>query len=739
MNARQAATLFLCAIASGSALGQESQPGNPNPQPPRPPRVQYGPANPPADREGMWPAPTAEDWRKPCLLTFQRTWEDAVAVAKESGRPILVCINMDGEIASEHYAGVRYRSPEIAPLYEPYVLVIASVYRHTPRDHDDQGRRILCPRFGSVTCGEHIDIEPGIFEKFCDGQRVAPRHICVELDGSESYDVYYANDTASVFQAIREGIEKRPPLPPPIVRGDRPVLERVASRDVRDRAAVEAAFAGGSPEERKSLLEAATNHPDVAQVDLLRLAIFGLDPDRSREARKALAGLETPDAARLVSDAMRVPMEAAEREALLKALQTMGTKSPLARWLSTVQQGLLGRSTSVDPQTWWEAASRREQQATSPWHDGAGLAVHMEERAQASKATQESPDAHLDLAEISLLLAVQEPDGFGDPRRARFFRRHMLESALSEIAAAERLGAKGWRADSVAALALYHDGKEAEAYPRAEAAVKAIPAGDASWASMAVVTVFAESRWKAIKAAVREEKPWQSQWLADLHAAYSLLLRHPLGTDGQVAWHYDFLAWLGADHRAQRVLDEGLGRFAESTALHERLRDRILKESGPDGLEAYYAKMLEERKEGGRVGALAGGASVVAAEHHRRMGRFEEALDCYGRAISYYESAIAGDPAEREAADRAIALVHAARARVLLELKQEGKALEAMLASFARSPSSAGTRDGMGIKPGETAQMLLSRLRAGGGEEEAKRLEEALASLDPALLVPDGE
>ena len=124
-------------------------------------------------RQGMWPAPTAVDWKKPCLLTFQRTWADAVAVSKETGKPILCCINMDGEIASEHYAGIRYRQPDIAVLYVPYVTVMASVYRHTPSDYDEQGQRILCPRFGSVTCGEHIAIEPGLYEKFMDGRRIA--------------------------------------------------------------------------------------------------------------------------------------------------------------------------------------------------------------------------------------------------------------------------------------------------------------------------------------------------------------------------------------------------------------------------------------------------------------------------------------------------------------------------------------------------------------------------------------
>src|SRR5262247_1181749 len=110
-------------------------------------------------REQIWYPPTADDWKKPVLVTFQRTWDDAVALAQQSKRAILICVNMDGEPASEHYAGVRYRQPDIARLYEPYVCVIASVYRHNPRDFDEEGRRIPCPRFGCVTCGEHMAIE----------------------------------------------------------------------------------------------------------------------------------------------------------------------------------------------------------------------------------------------------------------------------------------------------------------------------------------------------------------------------------------------------------------------------------------------------------------------------------------------------------------------------------------------------------------------------------------------------
>ncbi|MBL8738194.1 MAG: hypothetical protein JNL12_17305, partial [Planctomycetes bacterium] len=177
--------------------------------------------------EQMWYAPTAEDWKKPVAIRWQRTWDDAVRLSQQTKQPILVCVNMDGEIASEHYAGVRYRDPELAKLWEPYVCVIASVYRHNPRDHDEQGRRIPCPRLGNVTCGEHIAMEPIVFEKFLDGKRISPRHIMVELDGKEVFDVFYTWDTQSVFDTLRDGIQKRAFQAPPVVKGDRSLREKL--------------------------------------------------------------------------------------------------------------------------------------------------------------------------------------------------------------------------------------------------------------------------------------------------------------------------------------------------------------------------------------------------------------------------------------------------------------------------------------------------------------------------------
>lgn len=728
---RRFVPLMLCvALWAGTAAAQET----PGEAPALP-----GDARPLAEvgRESMWPAPTAEDWKKPCLVTWQRTWEDAVLVAKETGRPILVCINMDGEIASEHYAGVRYRQPEVAALYEPYVTVIASVYRHNPADYDDEGQRIPCPRFGGVTCGEHIAIEPIIFEKFCDGRRIAPRHICVELDGNESYDVYFANDTASVFRAIHDGIAGRPPLPPQVVRSDRPILERVPSSDVRDRVAVEQAYAEGDAAARRALLDAALKAGPDRQVELLRLAVFGLDVDLARAARRTLAGVANPDATRLVADALRLPMPPEERDALLDALKRLGEKSPLARYLAIVHRGLSEGSTAVDPTAWPEMGAGGTYPSPAPGLHATELQETLESGAQASEDRPDDPALRVELAEASLALSMRAPEIYTDPQTAGLLARYLQEDARRWAREAEGLGATGWRVNAVLALAAYYGDDLDDAYARAEKAMKELPAGDTSWTSMAVVTVFAESRWKAIKAAVRENREWPAEWLRDLHAAYSTLVRHPLGTDAQVVWHYDLLDWLGAFRGAERVLRMGYERFPMSVDLHQRMRDHYLKLRGPDGLEAAYEEMRREREDPAAIAAFAGAASVAAAEHHRRKADYGPARAAYGRAIAHYERFAEAWPVRRGSADAAVALALAGRARVADQLGDLDGAAADIVASLERSPDTAGTRDGMGITPGETAQMVLARLRAQGPAEGAARVEAALAKVDPDLLVPD--
>ncbi len=700
--------------------------------------AQQGVPDPGVNRERMWYAPAAADWVKPCLVPWQRTWEDAVAVARETGRPILICVNMDGEIASEHYAGVRYRQPEIAALYEPYVCVVASVYRHTPRDYDDQGRRIACPRFGTVTCSEHVWIEPFLYERYFEGQRVAPRHIMIELEGGEQYDVFYAWDTDSVFGAIREGIAQRPPPPPRPERGDRSLAERVASRDARDREVVERAYAAGDRELQSALLDAAAAQGAAAPVDLLRQAVFGLDLELGKKALQALAQAEAPAAVDLIAEALRAPLQDSEQDALIRALERHGAASPRARTLAVVHRGLAGRASEVDVEAWRGALGDAPSEgAGGSGGDYSAAAAELERSTAAAATRPADPAAALTMAESALAFAIAPegpPRGLTGRAAASRLERLRFADALAAIREAESLGASGWRVDAAAALASWYLGDLAFAYARAEMAVRALPPGESGWNAMAVLGLFAEARRAAIAQALREKSDWPPQWLTDVHAAYAVLARHPLGEAGHAVAHHDFLISLNAHGPAERVLKDALRRFPESWDLHDRWRNRLLADRGVAALEPAYAAWLGEPDAPACLRWYAGVASFVTAEVQRRAREPQSAVGAYERAAIHFERAIAADARNRDSADHYAALSLAGRARVALEGGDLDLATAQLLAAFARRPASAASLDGLNLSPADTARALRARLLRDERADLLAMLDAALEQVDPALL-----
>ena len=679
---------------------------------------------PGATRETMWPAPTAEDWKKPCLVHWQRTWDDAVAVSKETGKPILICVNMDGEIASEHYAGIRYRDPSIVALYDPYVCVIASVYRHNPRDYDEQGRRILCPRFGTVTCGEHIWIEPTLYDKYFEGKRIAPRHIMIELDQKEVYDVYYAWDTQTIFTALKSGIANRPP-PPDITRLDRPLDLKVTSRESGDRTAIEEAYLSGTPEQRRELLKIVIAHPSATSTDLLRLAVHGLDLELARLARQSLAQSSDPAAIDLILDALRVPLDTAERDALVAALVRIGEVSPRAKTLAAVFQGLNQRSGTLDSASWskaLESAGARAKETALP-----ALETQLAHQEYAAAAKPDDATARLEFAETVLEHALRATS---DKRFARLEFEDAQRSALE----AEKLGAKGWRVDAAIALSAAKLGDDEQAWSRAEKAVANLPADVQGWSAAEVLELFAEGRQASIQKAMREKKDWPPQWLSDANSAWGVLERHPLALDRNYAAHHDFLLQLGAFSQASSVLDAGLARFPSSWVMHERLRGRILRDKGVDGLEPAYAELLGSKPDWKDLEWFAGFSSLVTAEYQRKASKMDEALAAYQRAIQHYERCIAANPETRASSDHYVALALAGRARVFYERHEEEPAVTELLASFARKPEAAGSLDGLNLSPADTSRMLRARLVALRRDDLVARLDAALAKIPAELL-----
>ena len=119
-------------------------------------------------------------------IHWQRSLPDAKALAAATGRPLLLALNMDGESASDRIVHEQYRDPAFVALTRKCVCVGASVFRHNARDHDDQGRRICCPRFPGITCGEHIALEPVIFDAYLSDGDAWYRPLTMVVQGTLS-------------------------------------------------------------------------------------------------------------------------------------------------------------------------------------------------------------------------------------------------------------------------------------------------------------------------------------------------------------------------------------------------------------------------------------------------------------------------------------------------------------------------------------------------------------------------
>jgi hypothetical protein len=249
-----------------------------------------------------------------------------------------------------------------------------------------------------------------------------------------------------------------------------------------------------------------------------------------------------------------------------------------------------------------------------------------------------------------------------------------------------------------------------------------------------VVAIFAQARQQAIQQAVADKADWPPEWLTDVRAAYAVLAAHPYGTDEQVAANYDFLNWLGAVGRSRRVLWDGLERFPDSAALHERLRTRVLWARTPDDLEAMYTTMLADEGASSSLHWFAGLASMAAAEAHRRGSDDTAARSAYDRALVQLTLDAEANPDTAELADREAALALAGRARLALERGDEDTAVADLVASFQRNAQAAATLDGLNISPSDTARMLYARLIANQRDDLLRTLQDALSTLDPTLL-----
>ncbi len=507
------------------------------------------------------------------------------------------------------------------------------------------------------------------------------------------------------------------------------MIERVAGADVMDREALEVAYRQGTREARRALLESAAAHRDVDQIDMLRQAILGFDVELAKLARRALAQCESEGAVDLIAEALKLPMDKSERDLLLAAAARLAEKFPRAQTLLALHQGLAGASKLIDATAWSKAADERAASARGTYESGSRL----ETRASASETRPDDANARLELAASFLERA-------GELGMQKPFARVLLEDARRNALDAQKLGASGWKLHAVLAVTAAEVGTREEALREAVLAVEggltpsSVDDGSLDRASVRVFALFASARQTAIGKAYKERKPWPPEWLSDVHAAYAVLARHPFGTDVNVADHFDFLRWLGATPRASEVLTQGLARFPESRVLHERLRNKLLWERGPDALEQTYATLLAKEDAAPTLEWFAGYASLIAAEHQRRSGQADKASGAYERSEAHFAKYMERFPLDRDDASHYVAFTHAGRARLAFEAGELERATSETLAAFHARPASAAALDGLNISAVDTAKMLRARLEAEAKAELLAKLQAGLDALDPSLL-----
>ncbi len=632
----------------------------------------------------------------PPTVRWQRTLADAEAVAKARHQPLFICVNMNGEAASERLASGRYRSPEFAKLAAGFVAVIASPDRHNPLDHDAEGRRIPCPRFGCVTCGEHIAIEPLLFEKYFANNRVAPRHMGIGVDGKTVlFDIFLTNDFETIDAALREHGK-------PVEGG------AVPAEESSERERAEAAYLAAAIADRSKLLAAAAKAKH-RPYDLLRLGMKDADAGVRASARKAFAAVAEASALPMLVEILDAEAERDARKDLVPALARIADDKPETKLALLVHQAMVQPAKVVDRDAWLAALQQPPPVPAPPDED---LEERLDRLTASATANPKDAAVLIDLADAHLRFVKER---FAAGRDIRFVLVDAQQAANKAVAAAP----DDWRARALAAVTAQMQGERAAA---AEHARKALPglqaAGLAGSIDAATVLVaLAEGAAEAIYSAEAKKARWSGELLAEADAAYDVLAAHPAGSATQVAAHASVLSFLGLRGAARAALLSGLARFTADVALHDALRAQVTATSGVPALTAVYAELGQRTRDEASLRWFAGRAELVVAEFHKRAGVDAPALAAYGRALAGFEASRKANPEYAASATWYEAFAQAGRARVCLDTGDLAAAAAAIGDAIARKPDIAEQEDGLGRTPLFTLKQVWGKL----GEDEATK------------------
>ncbi|MEZ6036372.1 MAG: hypothetical protein R3F29_02750 [Planctomycetota bacterium] len=637
-------------------------------------------------------------------VNWQRNLDDALAIQRTTGLPLLIAVNMDGEVFNERFAGDVYHDPKFIESTRGYICVVASPERHTERDYDALGNRVECPRFGGCTCSEHIDIEPELYRRWFDGKRNAPRHVGVDKDGKVLFDRFL---DASMQTAI-DAIAKHRGTPPDSLAPSDDLAVLFARRDAMARELLEARYRRGDEAARAKLLDAAgqaKNEP----FDLLRMGLFDPAPQLSRHAALALAKVGTAATLIDIEDALARTADVDVQKALLARLEALGRSTPEAARLATHFAAAEDRL----PAPW-----------SNPWD------------AAAFTGTRADVEAELDRAEAALRKDKQD-----QPTRLRLATAQVAFAAV--LIAEGGTGVDLWCADAQRnAAQITQEPLQPEA--QAVLTIAAWYLGDGTAASKAAVAALAAPK------STQRPAPWLATAFADVllqltaqqaygrvqqdanaslrgelgrvQATLRLLDERHAGEERGLLAGIGLLEFAGLRAEARTRLDALARRFPGSVTVHERWRSRLMIDLGAEQMRHAYARWVPSCADQATAQWFAGYAALLAGERHSLDERWIEAGNAYGDAIERFVASAAQNPDYADTANHFAVLALAGRAVVRHRRDDLRGAVDDLLHAARLRPASLDEDDGLKRKPRAIAARIEQQLRDAGHTEQADRL-----------------
>lgn len=714
------------------------------------------------------PVPQSREVPLERQIRWQRSLEDAQAIAKAESRPILVVVNMDGESASERIVRERYRDPAWVAMTRPVTCIVASAFRHTPRDHDDQGRRIACPRLGEVTCAEHIALEPVLYDAYLGGERIAPRHALILPDGTKAFDLFLLFDLRELDKKLAESAKLAPP-PSPSRPRRAALLEGAGARDHRGRLDFEErVLADASAPHVDEALDALGQAGDAGSIEVLRILV----------AR----GVSGPVAERVGAIAERLglgaPLAAAVRERLMGAgaypgapglgedaalLPLLDAGSPATRSL-LIAYWALGTEEDREPSgkalRLLLGAAEVERVVAAIAKEGGPL--DLEEASSAKpgesrpKPAEELPSAEALERELEDLDAAlkQRPD---DPDLFARYGRTSLRLARRRMEAGVA-GAEFLLQDAEHWLARAAEKRPKDASVLIERARTAYYLGKFEeeerlgheLAGLGPRDLVEAQRWigdacaRLLATRSGGDSAVEATGIARGARALAAVVASPDADETDWISLSSFLGALGMRREELAYLQFGVERLPESNALRQALNGRLWS-MGRIDLAPFKADWIAGRHpESGACIWYAGYAHLLAAEDLRRGEQPDLAIEAYARASERFRKAIELAPQIEASSRHYLALCALGRGFAHLLAERQAAAAKSLVEAIGILPAVASARDGLDREAIDLLDGALEWRESGRSPVDPVALLQDLEAFDPgnaawARAVADSE